>query len=190
MTRLPPLRRDDLDDDQRALYDALVEGRGERIVTPDGGLAGPFGPYLHAPAVGRPLLELGTVLRWGTSIERRLVELAIITVGARWRAEYEWQAHSRLALQEGVAPEVVEAVARGQEPPFADDAERTVHAVAAQLGEGGRVDDATWRAGHALLGDRGMVELVALCGYYTLISFLLNAAEVPLPEGVTPVWGG
>jgi 4-carboxymuconolactone decarboxylase len=190
MTQLPPLRPDDLDDEQRALRDALVEGRGERIVTAQGGLAGPFGAYLHAPAIGRPMLELGSVLRWGTTIERRLVELAIITIGARWKAEYEWWAHARLALQEGVGQDVVDAIARGEAPPFADDAERAVHAVASQLGADGHLDVATSRAGHELLGDRGMVELVALCGYYSLISYLLNAFDVPLPDGVTPVWGG
>jgi 4-carboxymuconolactone decarboxylase len=87
-----------------------------------------------------------------------------------------------------VADAVVDAIGRGEDPPFRADDERTVHAVARQLTSTGRVDDDTYAAGRRLLGDDGMVELIALCGYYTLISFVLNAFDVPVPPGVTPAW--
>lgn len=188
MSRLPYVQRDELDEDGQSLWDVFVETRGDGVVGEHGGLIGPFNPWVTASDIGRRLAELGGALRFRTSIDRRLLEVAIITTGARWKAEFEWWAHSRMARQHGVADDVIAAIARGDDPPFTADDERTVHAIATQLGATGRVDDATYAAGRALLGDRGMIELVALCGYYTLVSFTLNAFEVPLPPGQEPVW--
>jgi 4-carboxymuconolactone decarboxylase len=191
MSRLPDLRRDQLAADGQAVWDAIVGTRGRSaLVTGGGGLAGPFNAFVHAPAVGRGLTELGATLRFGTSMERRLTEVAIITTGARWQAEFEWWAHARMAREHGVPAAVVEAIGTGQEPPFIADDERIVHAVATQLARSGRVDAAVYQEAHGLLGDAGMVELVALCGYYTLISFLLNAFDVPVPAGAAPMWPG
>ena len=93
----------------------------------------------------------------------------------------------RMALRFGVSQEAVEAIAQGATPALPDD-ERMVHAVARQLVDDGHVDQATYAAARQLLGDRGMVELVTLCGYYTLVSFTLNAFEVPLPAGEETIW--
>ena len=106
-SRLPYLRYDDLDADGRAVWDGVVGSRGGDLVGPEGGLIGPFNAFVHAPGVGRRLSSLGQVLRFETSIERRLSEVAIITVGARWKAEFEWWAHARMAREHGVPGAVV-----------------------------------------------------------------------------------
>ena len=188
MSRLPYLRHDDLGPDGRKVWDGIVGSRGAELVSEQGGLIGPFNAFLHAPDVGRRLSSLGQQVRFGTSIERRLSEIAIITVGARWKAEFEWWAHARMAREHGVADAVVDAIGRGGAPAFEADDERAVYSVARQLTETGRLDQDAYDAAQRLLGDAGMVELVSLCGYYTLISFLLNAFAVPLPPGATPVW--
>lgn len=186
MTRLHLQTREALDDDGRQVWDSITATRPS-IVTDEGGLLGPFNAWVTAPGIGGRLAELGPVLRFETSIERRLLEVAIITVGARWRAEFEWWAHSRMALRHGVSQDTVDAIARGDDPPLLED-ERIVYAVARQLTDDGHIDRTTYDAAHALLGDRGIVELVTLCGYYTLVSFTLNAFEVDLPPGEEPTW--
>ena len=188
MTRLPELRRDELSPDAQAVWDDIVGTRGPQLQTPAGGLPGPFNAFVTAPAAGRYLTALGATLRFGTSIDRRLTELAIITVGARWQAEFEWWAHARMARDHGVAAAAVDAIGRGDEPPLEAADERIIYAIASSLADGGTVDQQAYDAGQALLGDAGMVELVTLCGYYTLISFLLNAFAVPLPAGAAPMW--
>ena len=190
MSRLPYLRRDELDPDGQEVWDGVVGSRGGSLVNDQGGLAGPFNAFVHAPHVGRHLSSLGKVLRFETSIERRLSEVAIITVGARWKAEFEWWAHAGMARRHGVADAVIEAIGSGEEPPFEADDERAVYTVARELSESGRVGDESYAAAREFLGDAGMVELVSLCGYYTLVSFLLNALEVPLPPGASPRWSG
>jgi 4-carboxymuconolactone decarboxylase len=190
MTRIPYLRREELGPEGQQLWDSIVGSRGDSVVTADGGLSGPFNAFVTAPGAGQRLSSLGATLRFETSIERRLSEVAIITIGARWHAEFEWWAHARMAREHGVPDAVVDAIGRGEDPPFEADDERAVYAAARQLGQSGRLDEEAFGAAHRLLGDTGMVELVALCGYYSLVSFLLNAFDVPLPPGVTPAWGG
>jgi 4-carboxymuconolactone decarboxylase len=190
VNHLPYLRRDDLGPDGQEVWDSVVGSRGATLVNEQGGLVGPFNAFVHAPDVGRHLTSLGRVLRFETSIERRLTEVAIITVGARWKAEFEWWAHARMARRHGVADAVVDAIGLGEEPAFELDDERTVYTIARQLTETGRVEQDAYAAAQQLLGDTGVVELVSLCGYYTLVSFLLNAFAVPLPPGVPPTWSG
>ncbi|MDR2986723.1 MAG: carboxymuconolactone decarboxylase family protein [Nocardiopsaceae bacterium] len=189
-SRLPYLRYDELDDRGREVWDGVAGSRGGELVNADGGLIGPFNAFVHAPGVGKHLSALGGRLRFRTSIERRLLELAIITVGARWKAEFEWWAHARMAREHGLTDAIVDAIGRGDDPPFAADDERAIYAVVRELTSTGRLGQERYDAAHRLLGDAGMVELVSLCGYYTLVSYLLNAFDVPLPPGEQPQWGG
>jgi 4-carboxymuconolactone decarboxylase len=189
-SRLPYLRYDDLGPDGQKVWDAIVGSRGEELVSDEGGLIGPFNAFVHAPGAGRRMAALGHVLRFETSIERRLSEVAIITVGARWKAEFEWWAHATMARAHGVPDAVVDAIGRGEEPPFEAADERAIYTVARQLTREGRVDPGAYAVARELLGDAGLVEVVSLCGYYTLVSFLLNAFTVPLPPGAAPAWDG
>jgi 4-carboxymuconolactone decarboxylase len=188
MSRLRYVRRDELDPGGQGVWDGIVESRGNSLVNERGGLIGPFNAFVHAPSVGGRVAELGRVLRFETSIERRLLEVAIITVGAHWKAEFEWWAHARMAREYGVPDKVVAAIGGGENPPFESEDERAIYAVVRQLVATGRVDDVSYLAARDLLGDEGLVELVSLCGYYTLVSFLLNAFTVPLPPDVAPMW--
>ena len=189
-SRLPYLRYDELDARGQEVWDGVAGSRGGELINAEGGLIGPFNAFVHAPGVGRHLSALGGRLRFRTSIERRLSELAIITVGAAWEAEFEWWAHARMARDHGVSEAIIDAIGRGDDPPFAADDERVIYTVARELTSAGRLGQDLYDAAQRLLGDEGMVELVSLCGYYTLISYLLNAFEVPLPPGERRQWGG
>jgi 4-carboxymuconolactone decarboxylase len=188
VSRLPYLRRDELTPGGQEVWDSIVGSRGAALVTDQGALTGPFNAFVHAPDVGRHLTSLGQVLRFETSIERRLSELAIITVGARWKAEFEWWAHARMAREHGVPAAVIDAIGRRDAPPITARDERTVYTAARELTDTGRLSEDTYHAIQQLLGDAGTVQFVSLCGYYTLVSFLLNAFAVPLPPEATPMW--
>ena len=153
MTRIPYLRREELEPEGQQLWDAIVDGRGDLVVTAEGGLAGPFNAFVTAPGAGRRLSSLGAKLRFGTSIERRLSEVAIITVGARWQAEFEWWAHAAMAREHGVADAVVDAIGRGEDPPFDRRAEPELRAERGQPPpSAGRRDERVERPGQAALG--------------------------------------
>lgn len=190
MTRLTFLARSELDEDQSAVWDALVDSRGGGVDLFDsnGALIGPFNSWLHAPKVGRRLSSLGALLRFRTSIDRRLSEVAICTVGAHWHSEFEFWAHAPLAIEHGVSETVIDALRAGEMPVFERDDERTVHAVVHQLLNDRRVDADTYAAARDLLGEQGLVELASTVGYYCLVSMTLNLFEVALPEGEQPNW--
>jgi len=190
MTRLTFLTRADLDEDQAGLWDALVESRGGGVdlFDPDGALVGPFNSWIHAPRIGRRLSSLGAHLRFRTSLDRRLSEVAICTVGAHWRSEFEFWAHAPMAIEHGVSESVIDALRAGEVPEFERDDERIVHAVVHQLLTAHRVDDETYASAKELVGEQGLVELASTIGYYCLVSMLLNLFEVALPEGEQPNW--
>jgi 4-carboxymuconolactone decarboxylase len=188
MDRLPPKARSELDDAGQALWDELTASRGDQIVGEGGGLLGPFNAWVQAPTVGSKLAGLGVALRYDTSLDRNLIELAILTVGSHYRAEFEWMAHSRMARRHGVEEDVIAALAAGREPVFDDDRQRAVHLVASELVETGHLSAATHATARAQLTDVQLVELVTLVGYYALVSFTLNAFDVGLPPGSDPQW--
>jgi len=188
-SRLPYLHYDELDARGREVWDGVAGSRGGEVINADGGLIGPFNAFVHAPGVGKHISALDGRLRFKSSIERRLLELMIITVDAAWKAEFEWWAHAQMAREHGVSDAIVAAIARGAEPPFGAEDEHVIYTVARELTRTGRLGQDDYDTAQRLLGDAGMVELVATCGYYTLISYLLNAFDVPLPPGVPPMWG-
>lgn len=179
--------RADLDADGQAVWDSVAGTRGA-VIGPDGALVGPFNAWVQAPEVGRRIVELGAVLRFGSALERRLLEVAIISVGAHWKAEFEWWAHARMALENGVSEATVEAIAAGGRAELDRDDEQLVHDVAVSLVTTGTLDDGTYERAAGLLDTRGLVELISLCGYYSMVSFTLNAFRVPVPDGAEARW--
>src|ERR1700745_2102953 len=101
MSRIPYVRREELEPEGQQLWDGIVNGRSDLVLTAEGGLAGPFNAFVTAPGAGRRLSALGAKLRFGTSIERRLSEIAIITIGARWQAGVEWGGRAALGRRDG-----------------------------------------------------------------------------------------
>jgi 4-carboxymuconolactone decarboxylase len=188
VTRLETLSRDQLESSGQSVWDLLTSTRGPNAVTQTGAMAGPFNAWLYVPDIGTHLAKLGKVLRFEGSIDRRLLELAIITTAAHWKAEFEWWTHSRMARESGFADAAIQAIGRGESFEFENDDERVVHAMAHQLAESGHVDHSIYQEAQRLFGDKRMVEIVSLCGYYTLVSFTLNAFSVPLPPGIDPQW--
>jgi 4-carboxymuconolactone decarboxylase len=191
MTRLPFITSENLTPDQQAVWDSVTNGRrgpASRLINAEGGLVGPFNAPLHAPATGRKIVELGEALRFDTEIDNRLLELAVCMVGAHWRSNFEWMAHSRLAIEAGIDQEVVGAIEQGEEPTFDRDDERAVYTLTRSLLNSGRASDEIYAAAQHHLGDRGVVELVQLVGYYCLISLTLNTFKIELPAGNEPVW--
>ena len=189
MSRLGAVRPADATSAQREVIDAIAggaRGRGRplgSLLDERGGLAGPFNAWVHRPDLGLVVQSLGERLRFHGTLPGAAREIAILAVGAKWMAEYEWWAHSKLGRREGVSDETIEAIHRGERPLLSDPAEQAAYDFTIALLETGRVDPASYDAARSHLGDGGLVELVTLAGYYTLVSFTLNAFEVPLPGG-------
>ena len=175
-----------LDPPDPAAYSEEQKKIAESVTKTRGSVRGPFGVWLHAPGLADPAQQVGAFLRYRSKMPGNLRELAIITVGRHWGAQYEWYAHAALAVEEGVSADAVEKLRNRQVPEPLTDDERVVYELAKEIVETGRLSQASYNRGFAKLGAELMVELVGLCGYYSLISFTLNVFEVPVPEGVEP----
>ena len=180
MDRAPFLEPEDMTAAQRAVHDAIAAGpRGSSRY-------GPFNAWLQSPELADRAQKLGELLRFGTSIPPRLKELAILCVGRHWTAQFEWFAHKKLALEAGLAPAVIDAVEARKRPDFVNDDEAVIYDFAQELLTRHDVSDARYAAADAALGRAGVVELVSVLGYYTLVSMTLNVFRAPLPDGVAP----
>ena len=164
---------------QRRVHDLIVAGRRGRF-------GGPFQLLIRAPEVCEHASQLGEHLRWGTSLPDRLSELAIISTARFWRAQYEWYAHAPLAEKAGVPSAAVESIRRGETPSFKQRDEALVYRICTELFKSQRLSDASFEEAIASLGETGLVEVIAIIGYYTLIGNTLNVFQVQVPEGSTP----
>lgn len=176
MPRTPELDIANLSSEQTLVYDAIRSG-------PRGVVQGPLKVWLQSAALADKAQALGAFCRYGTSLPPRLSELAILVMGAHWQAGFEWAAHAPIALQAGVDATAIEAIRTCKTPEFSDHAARCVHAFAFELVSKRRVSDATYADAVAALGQKAVVELVGILGYYTLISMTIVAFDVPLPAG-------
>lgn len=196
MSRLSAVRPEEATREQKAIFDAITGGdRGrtrpiESFLDARGGLAGPFNAWMHRPDLGDAAHRLGERLRFHGVLPGAAREIAILVVGAKWMAEYEWWAHARIARREGVSEEAIGAIRRGERPALPDPVERAVYDFTAALLRTGRLDYTLYEETRESIGEEGLVELVTLAGYYTLVSFILNAFEVPLPEGESYAFEG
>ncbi len=198
MSRLRSLNPDELTGKQRQLYDSIAgdarrnAARKSKVTAGNGALGGPFNALLYAPQVGEAVQQLGAALRFDSSLPGHLREMAILMVAKRWRANYEWYAHALIAAREGLDEALIEAIKAGDAPEAADEAgedAKIVGCFVTELTGTRRVSEATYAQTKALLGEQGVVELIALVGYYSLISGLLNTFEVAVPDGETPPFG-
>jgi len=177
--RFKPLTYDQLTPEQKTLVEHLYAG--ER-----GGMNGPFNVLLRSPEVGDAAQKLGAQLRFHTSLNARQRELAIIITGRAWKAQYEWYAHKRLALEAGINKAAVDAIAKGARPTGLQPDEQVVYNFCDELIKTHQVSDATFHAAVEKLGERGVVDMTALVGYYHLVSMLLNIDRYPMPDNAKP----
>ena len=177
--------------DQRALYDAIKSGPRSAVknsaAAKPGPLGGPFNVLLRSPEVGNIIQSLGAAIRFRSSIPSKLNELAIIITARHWSSHYEWQAHHRLALEAGLDPAVGEDIAHGRRPSKMAEDEAIVYDFSSELHKTHGVSDATYKRALDRFGERGIMDLIAVNGYYGLVSMVLNVDRTPLPEGAKPL---
>ncbi|TMG71081.1 MAG: carboxymuconolactone decarboxylase family protein [Betaproteobacteria bacterium] len=176
---------------QRAYADAVMSGpvaaTGSAAVVPGAGTIGsPFNVYLRSPALAERLRQMGEQIRFRSSLPARLNELAILVTARHWTAQYEWYAHHRLALKAGLSPAVAEDLAQGRRPAGMQEDEAIVYNFSHELHNQHAVSDATFKAAVDKFGEQGVVDLIAVNGYYVLVSMILNVDRTPIPGGSEP----
>lgn len=165
--------------EQRRVLDAILSG-------PRGNLDGPFLAWIHSPELADHAQRLGAFCRYGTRLETRLTELAILVTASWWQSQAEWQIHAPIARDAGLADDVIVALQEGREPDFGRDDERLIYRLGTQLYATRRVDETLYAEAVSAFGEAAVVELVGVFGYYALVAMTLNVFRVrrgtdPLP---------
>ena len=181
MNRLKHLEIEDLNPEQQALLRAVQNGP-RAAMHGRLGLVGPFGVWVRAPRVGNAAQAFGAAVRFETTLAEAVKEIAICTVGAHFKAKFEFAAHGPLAIAAGVDPAAVDAIRRGAIPELAAPAEALAYEIASTLLTRHRLSDQQYQRARAVFSETELVELVTVIGYYCQISLTLNAFEVPLSE--------
>jgi 4-carboxymuconolactone decarboxylase len=188
--RFPILTPDQMTPEQTKLLQALLAGpRGGGDASPEAVGAmlkrGPFNAWLRSPDLGERLQKVGEYIRFNTSLPLRLNEFAILITARHWTSQYEWYAHLPLALKAGLDPKIAADLAMNKRPADMKDDEAAVYDFCTQLHRAKKVDDAAYKRAVALFGEKGVMDLIGVSGYYTAVSMTLNVAEVPVPAGQT-----
>ena len=188
--RLPTLPPDQLTPEQRVLYDRNREQIAHgftafKAVREDGALLGPWGVFLHEPAVGQAHYDQIAAVTAMKRLAPSAKQVAILTVGARFKAGYELYAHAATAQDEGMDPAKIATLAAGGRPLDLTPEEACAYEVATALLDGGVLPGATYRAARDRLGHGALTELVLWVGTYAQVSITLNAFDVPSEEDLS-----
>ncbi len=177
--RMPPIPPQKMTDAQRKVASELQEARGYA-------LRGPWHAWLRSPDLMDRILELSDYLRFNSALPPRLSEFVILMTAREWSQQYEWQAHYDLAIKGGLKPDIAAAVAEGRRPEGMADDETALYSLVTELLHNKSVSDDTYTKAVARFGEQGVVDAVAISGYYTTVAMILNMARTPLPSGVNP----
>jgi 4-carboxymuconolactone decarboxylase len=177
--RFTPLTYAEMTAPQKKMFENLISGERR-------GASGPFNVLLRSPEMGDLAQQFGASMRYHSSIPPKLNELAIILTARHWTSHYEWYAHKRAALAAGLNQSIVDAVAAGTRPAAMAPDEQAAYDFVSELLATKQVSDTTFRAAKDKFGERGVVDLIGVSGYYQLVSMLLNVDRYPLPDGVKP----
>jgi 4-carboxymuconolactone decarboxylase len=183
MPRFPPLKAEELTPAQKAWADLIaVPPRNAKFTAP------PYRAYIRDPDLAPKLSSLSDYLRWNTSLPPRLSEMAILITARHWTAQYEWTAHYPLAMKAGLDPKILDAIAKGTRPDGMKDDEAALYDLGTALYRDKKVDDAVYKAALEKFGERGILDIVGIMGYYDLVSMTLITMQASAANnGVPPL---
>jgi 4-carboxymuconolactone decarboxylase len=183
LSRVPLVRREEMDDDGKRVYDILMGPQTRTLA----GLQGPYGIWLHSPQLGEKLLAASQHLRYQTDLGRRLTELATLVVARELDHQFEWTAHEPAALRDGLEQEIIDIVKYRRDPVGLGDKETVIIRMGRELFRQKKVSPATYAEAVRLFGIKGLVNLSALMAHYTMIGMMLNTFDQQLHSGWEPM---
>lgn len=177
--RMPPISDADMTTEQRQAVAGYAATRNTSV------FAGPFVPLLRSPELLDRVQRVGEYLRYRNALPRRLSEMAILIAARHWSQQFEWNIHTADATTAGLADPVITAIAEGRRPSPLEEDETAVYDFCLELLHNKSVSDATYSRALALAGDQGVIDLVGLLGYYSLLAMVMNTARTPIRDDMT-----
>jgi 4-carboxymuconolactone decarboxylase len=177
ITRFLPMKAEQLNPEQKKWADLIsAPPRNAKFVNP------PYRAYIYNPDLANRLTAMSEYLRWNTSLPPRLSELAILITARQWTAQYEWYAHYPLALKGGLDQKIADAIAAGKPPEGMKDDEKALYDLATELYRDKKVSDPVYKAALGQFGERGIMDIIGIIGYYDLVSMTLITMQAGMPD--------
>lgn len=179
--RFKPLVESEFTEAQQKAAREIASGQRGRL-NPDG----PNALLLRSPDLMSRTQRVGEYLRYNSALPPRLSEFAILITARQWNAQVEWIAHHQIALKAGIAPETAADLQQGKRPAAMKEDEAIIYRFLTELHETKAVSDSAFKGVLDKFGERGVMDLIGLTGYYTMLAMVLNVGQMPLPGGVAP----
>jgi 4-carboxymuconolactone decarboxylase len=177
MARVPFAKREDLPPAGQQIWDEIESSRG--------GVARNYAALLNNPEAAGKLATLGGYVRFETPLESRVKALVILTAAREANGHYVWTVNQRGAGEAGLTGAIIAAIREFRAPVGLDPGDAEVVQFVLELLRQHRVSGATFEALRSRLGDAGVIDVLAVAGYYHTLAHCLQALEVELPEGMT-----
>jgi len=179
MARMKQMKPDEFDAKTRALGDQIAKTRG-------GEIQGPWAHMLRSPKLAEKAAAYSDLFRSELSLPLNLVQLAVIMAARHWNAEYVWNAQSPRAKAAGVSEAAIEAIRTKKTPSFTDPQEKAVYDLFSELYANQGVSDATYDAAVKALGEKGLIELINVNGFYSIVATIVRTTGIPTRDGAHP----
>ena len=177
--RFPKITMEQLNPEQQAVASEVLKQSSA-------GLGGPYGMLIKSPELLKRYLLMTEYLRQKTSLPHRLNEMAILLEARLWDAQYEWWAHEPLARKAGVPDAVIEDIRAGKRPAAMQPDEAIVYDVVTEILNKRQLSDETFAKAKQTLGEQQVVDLVAVTGFYVMVSAVVIAGRIEIPGGGAP----
>lgn len=174
--RMPAIPADKMTAAQKQAAAAISAG-------PRGEVKGPFVSLLRSPELMDRVQRVGEYIRFRCPLDKRINELAAAMTARHWTQQFEWWAHARQALEAGLKPAIAEAIAEGRRPSAMAEDEEIVYDFLTELLVNKSVCDTTYERAVRKFGENGVIDIIAVSGYYGLLAMVMNTTCTAVPEG-------
>lgn len=174
--RMPLIPDERMTPDQKKAAAELASG-------PRGEVKGPFVALLRSPDFMSRVQKVGEYIRFVCPLDKRINEFAAIIAARHWNQQFEWWAHYRQALEAGLRKEIGDAVREGRRPTAMAEDEEIVYDLLTEVLVNKGASDATYQRAISKLGEKGVIDIIGIAGYYALLAMVMNVARTAVPEG-------
>ncbi|MDP7575430.1 MAG: carboxymuconolactone decarboxylase family protein, partial [Pseudomonadales bacterium] len=181
VSRLSKFKRAELNESQQEQFDRVGKFRK---AGDDGQYGGPFDPWIRSPELAKRAVDFGGYVWERTTLDRGIVELAIIITARYWRSNVEWAAHAAAARTYGISEEVIDSVFNQKRPVDSSEEILATYDFCSVLHETKDVPKEIYDQAVTVFGEQGVVEMIATIGYYTMVSMTLNTFDIGVGPGV------
>jgi 4-carboxymuconolactone decarboxylase len=182
LDRMPPIPDDQMSAEQKRIMDEIAAG-------PRGRIGGPFISLMRSPELMDRLQKVGEYLRFQNTVGLRNSEFAVLIVARHFSQPVEWAIHRPIAEREGILPSICDAIAEGRRPDGMNEDETLIYNVLEELHTNRSLSDVTYHQLLKRFGEKGVIDLVAHYGYYSLLAMTMNVARTAVPANAVGVPG-